>query len=216
VDDEESVGITRSRDKLRSLQLMSRSGIGMPITAFSHDTKHVDDLIEMVGGAPVVIKLLEGTQGVGVILAETHDSAKSVIQAFRGANLNILVQEYIKEAGGADIRCLVVGDRVVGAMKRQGAPGEFRSNLHQGGSATTIKITPEERSIAVRATKIMGLNVCGVDMLRTNHGPAVMEINSSPGIEGLEKATEIDIAARIIQFVEKNAAPGKTKTRGKG
>jgi ribosomal protein S6--L-glutamate ligase len=170
----------------------------------------------MVGGAPVVIKLLEGTQGVGVILAETHDSAKSVIQAFRGANLNILVQEYIKEAGGADIRCLVVGDRVVGAMKRQGAPGEFRSNLHQGGSATTIKITPEERSIAVRATKIMGLNVCGVDMLRTNHGPAVMEINSSPGIEGLEKATEIDIAARIIQFVEKNAAPGKTKTRGKG
>jgi len=212
----ESVAIVRSRDKLRSLQLLSRKGIGLPVTTFAHDTSRVDELIEMVGGAPVVIKLLEGTQGKGVILAETNDSARSVIQAFRGANINILVQEFIKEAEGADIRCLVVGDRVVGSMMRQAPEGEFRSNLHQGGSATKIRITPTERSTAVSAAKAMGLNVCGVDLLRGKHGPVVMEVNSSPGFEGLENATGIDIAGKIIDFIGKNAKPNKTKTRGKG
>jgi ribosomal protein S6--L-glutamate ligase len=212
----ESVAISRSRDKLRSIQLLSRRGIGLPVTAFSHDTKRVDELIEMVGGAPVVIKLLEGTQGVGVILAETTDSARSVIQAFRGAKVNILVQEFIKEAGGTDIRCFVVGGKVVASMKRKGAEGDFRSNLHRGGSATRIRITPEERSTAVRAAKIMGLNVCGVDMLRSNHGPVVMEVNSTPGLEGIEETTGVDVAGKIIDFIEKNAKPHKTGTRGSG
>jgi len=212
----ESVAIVRSRDKLRSVQILARHGIGLPITAFAHDTRRADELIEMVGGAPVVIKLLEGTQGVGVVLGETHDSAKSVIQAFRGANVNILVQEFIKEAGGADIRCLVVGGKVIASMRRQGPEGEFRSNLHRGGAATKIKITPEERSTAVRAAKHMGLNVCGVDLLRANHGPVVMEVNSSPGFEGIENATNMDIAGKVIDFIEKNAEPNKTKTRGKG
>jgi len=212
----ESVAISRSRDKLRSIQLLARRGIGLPVTAFAHDTKSVDDMIEMVGGAPVVVKLLEGTQGVGVILAETQDSARSVIQAFRGARVNILVQEFIKEAGNADIRCFIVGGKVVASMKRQGAEGDFRSNLHRGGSATKIRITPEERSTAVRAAKIMGLNVCGVDMLRANHGPVVMEVNSSPGLEGIEDATGIDVAGKIIDFIEKNAKPDKTRTKGKG
>ncbi|MDA0307051.1 MAG: 30S ribosomal protein S6--L-glutamate ligase [Proteobacteria bacterium] len=212
----ESVAIVRSRDKLRSVQILARHGIGLPITAFAHDTRRADELIEMVGGAPVVIKLLEGTQGVGVVLGETHDSAKSVIQAFRGANVNILVQEFIKEAGGADIRCLVVGGKVIASMRRQGPEGEFRSNLHRGGAATKIKITPEERSTAVRAAKHMGLNVCGVDLLRANHGPVVMEVNSSPGFEGIEETTGIDIAGKVIDFIEKNAEPNKTKTRGKG
>jgi len=170
----------------------------------------------MVGGAPVIIKLLEGTQGVGVVLGETHDSAKSVIQAFRGAKVDILVQEFIKEAEGADIRCFVIDGKVVGSMMRQGPEGEFRSNLHRGGSAMRIKITPEERSTAVRAAKYLGLNVCGVDMLRSNHGPVVMEVNSSPGFEGMEKATNIDIAGKIIEFIEKNGPRRKTKTRGKG
>jgi len=212
----ESVAIGRSRDKLRSLQLLARRGIGLPVTGFAHSTQFADDLIDMVGGAPVVIKLLEGTQGVGVVLAETASSARSVIQAFGGAKVNILVQEFIKEAGGTDIRCIVIGDRVVASMKREGAPDDFRSNLHRGGSADTVRITPEERSTAVRSARILGLNVAGVDMLRSNHGPVVMEVNSSPGLEGVEKATGLDIAAQIIEFMEKNAKPNKTKTRGKG
>ncbi|MHA6287238.1 30S ribosomal protein S6--L-glutamate ligase [Maricaulis sp. CAU 1757] len=212
----ESVAIGRSRDKLRSLQLLSRAGIGLPVTAFAHDTSSVDDVLDSVGGAPVVIKLLEGTQGVGVVLAETRRSAKSVIEAFRGAKVDILVQEFIKEAGGADIRTIVVGGKVVAAMKRQGAEGDFRSNLHRGGEASKIKLTPEERSTAVRAAKVMGLNVAGVDMLRANHGPVIMEVNSSPGLEGIENSTGIDVAAKIIDFIEKSAVPGATKTRGKG
>lgn len=212
----ESVAINRSRDKLRSLQLLSREGIGLPVTAFAHDTRQLDDLLDMVGGEPVVIKLLEGTQGVGVVLAETRRSAKSVIEAFRGAKVNILVQEFIKEAGGADIRTIVVGGKVVAAMKRQGGEGEFRSNLHRGGGASKIKITPEERATAVRAAKIMGLHVCGVDLLRSNHGPVVMEVNSSPGLEGIEGATGLDVAAQIIDLIEKTAKPGKTKTKGTG
>ena len=212
----ESVAIGRSRDKLRSLQLLARAGIGLPVTAFAHSTKYSNDLIEIAGGAPVVIKLLEGTQGIGVVLGETHNSAKSVIDAFRGVKSHILVQEFIKEAGNTDIRCLVVGGKVVASMKRSGAEGDFRSNLHRGGSAQIIKITPEERSTAVRAAKIMGLNVCGVDLLRSNHGPVVMEVNSSPGLEGIEKTTGKDIAGRIVEFIEQNAKPNKTKTRGRG
>ncbi len=212
----ESVAISRSRDKLRSMQLMSRKGIGMPVTGFANSPDDIPDLIKMVGGAPLVIKLLEGTQGIGVVLAETKKAAESVIEAFMGLKANIMVQEYIKEAGGSDIRCLVVGDKVVAAMKRQAADGEFRSNLHRGGSATIARITPEERSTAVRAAKTMGLNVCGVDILRSNHGPVVMEVNSSPGIEGIEQATGKDVAGHIIQFIEKNARNNRTRTRGKG
>ena len=212
----ESVAISRSRDKLRSLQLLARKGIGLPVTGFSHSTQYTDDLIELVGRPPLVIKLLEGTQGIGVVLAETDQAAESVIEAFRGLKEHILVQEFIKEAKGADIRCFVIGDKVVAAMKRQGKEGEFRSNLHRGGSATIVRLTPEERSTAVRAAKIMGLNVAGVDLLRSNHGPVVMEVNSSPGLEGIEAATEKDVAKMIIQFIEKQAKPGRTRTRGKG
>jgi len=212
----ESVAIGRSRDKLRSLQLLAREGIGLPVTTFAHDPKQTDNVLKLAGGAPLVIKLLEGTQGIGVVLADTDRSARSVIEAFRGANVNILVQEFIKEAGGTDIRLLVIGDKVVAAMQRKGAEGDFRSNLHRGGSAKTIKISPEERSIAVRAAKKLGLNVAGVDMLRANHGPVIMEVNSSPGLEGVEKATGIDIAGKMIELLEKKAKPGKTKTKGKG
>ncbi len=212
----ESVAIGRSRDKLRSMQLLSRDGIGLPVTTFAHDPKQTEEVIKLAGGAPLVVKLLEGTQGIGVVLADTDRSAKSVIEAFSGAKVNILVQEFIKEAGGTDIRALVVGGKVIAAMKRTGAADDFRSNLHRGGSAETIKITPEERSTAIRSAKAMGLNVCGVDMLRANHGPVVMEVNSSPGLEGVEKATGIDVAGKIIEFLEKNTKPGATKTRGKG
>ncbi|BDQ35037.1 30S ribosomal protein S6--L-glutamate ligase [Pseudodesulfovibrio portus] len=212
----ESVAITRSRDKLRSMQLLSRRGIGLPVTGFANSTKFTDDLIKMVGGAPLVVKLLEGTQGIGVVLAENDQAAKSVIEGFQGVKADILVQEYIAEAKGRDIRCLVIGGKVVASMQRKALAGEFRSNLHRGGSASTIKITPEERSTAVRAAKIMGLNVCGVDLLRTHHGPVVMEVNSSPGLEGIEGVTGKDLAGKIIDFIEKNAQPGKTKTRGKG
>jgi ribosomal protein S6--L-glutamate ligase len=208
----ESQAITRSRDKLRSLQLLARSGIGLPVTGFAHSTKDVDGLISVAGGAPLVIKLLEGTQGIGVVLAETRKAAESVIEAFRGLDANILVQEFIKEAGGMDIRCLVVGGKVVAAMKRQAAEGEFRSNLHRGGTAEKIKLTPEERSTAVRSAKAMGLNVAGVDLLRSNHGPVVMEVNSSPGLEGIEKATEVNVADRIVAFIEKEAT-GKASTK---
>ena len=212
----ESVAITRSRDKLRSLQLLARKGIGLPVTGFAHNPDDIDDLIKTIGGAPMVIKLLEGTQGIGVVLAETKKAAESVIQAFMGLKANILAQEFIKEAGGSDIRCFVVGGKVVAAMKRQGPEGEFRSNLHRGGSASLVRLTPEERSTAVRAANIMGLDVCGVDLLRSNHGPVVMEVNSSPGLEGIEKTTGKDVAGQIIEFIEKNAKPGKTRTRGKG
>jgi len=212
----ESVAITRSRDKLRSLQLLARKGIGLPITGFAHSPGDIVDLIKMVGGAPVVIKLLEGTQGIGVVLAETSKAAESVIEAFMDLKANILVQEYIKEAGGADIRCFVIGGKVVAAMKRQATPGEFRSNLHRGGNASLVRITPEERSTAVRAARIMGLNVAGVDILRSNHGPVVMEVNSTPGLEGIETVTGKDIATMIIEFIEKNASPSRTATRGKG
>ncbi len=212
----ESVAIGRSRDKLRSMQLLARDGIGLPVTAFAHDPKQTDDVIKIAGGAPVVIKLLEGTQGIGVVLGETQNSARSVIEAFRGANINILVQEFIKEASSTDIRAFVIGGRVIAAMERRGAEGDFRSNLHRGGSAKSIRITPEERSTAIRAAKSMGLNVAGVDMLRSNHGAVVMEVNSSPGIEGIEKATGIDVAGKIIQFMEKNQKPGRTRTKGRG
>ena len=212
----ESVAITRSRDKLRSLQLLARKGIGLPVTGFAHSPDDVQDMLNMVGGAPAVIKLLEGTQGIGVVLAETKKAAESVIEAFMGLKANILIQEFIKEAGGADIRCLVVGGKVVAAMKRQGKEGEFRSNLHRGGTAAIVRLTPEERSTAVRAASIMGLNVCGVDILRSNHGPVVMEVNSSPGLEGIENSTGKDVAGLIIQFIEKNCKPNRTKTRGQG
>ncbi|TVP90945.1 MAG: 30S ribosomal protein S6--L-glutamate ligase [Pseudomonadaceae bacterium] len=212
----ESVAITRSRDKLRSLQLLSRKGVGLPVTGFAHSPDDIPDLISMVGGAPLVIKLLEGTQGIGVVMCETEKAAESVLEAFMGLKANIMVQEYIKEAGGADIRCLVVGDKVIAAMKRQAKPGEFRSNLHRGGSASLIKISPEERMTAVRAAKVMGLNVAGVDILRSNHGPVVMEVNSSPGLEGIETTTGKDVATLLIQHIEKNARPHQTRTRGRG
>lgn len=212
----ESVAITRSRDKLRASQLLARKGIGLPKTGFANAPGDTDDLLELVGGAPVVIKLLEGTQGVGVVLAETKKAAESVIEAFRGLKANFMVQEFIKEAGGADLRCFVIGDKVVASMIRQGKEGEFRSNLHRGGSAKLVKITPEERKTAVRSARVMGLNVAGVDLLRSARGPVVMEVNSSPGLEGIENATQKDVASMIIEFIEKNAREGRTRTRGKG
>ncbi|NVK32124.1 MAG: 30S ribosomal protein S6--L-glutamate ligase [Gammaproteobacteria bacterium] len=212
----ESVAIGRSRDKLRSMQLLARAGLGLPVTTFAHDPKKADEVVKLTGGAPLVIKLLEGTQGVGVVLADTDRSARSVIEAFRGADVDILAQEFIKEAGGSDIRAFVVGGKVVAAMQRQGADGEFRSNLHRGGSAKIVKISADERQTAIKAAKCLGLNVCGVDMLRSNNGPMIMEVNSSPGLEGIEKSTGLDIANEIIGFLEKHASPGKTKTKGRG
>ena len=209
----ESQSISRSRDKLRCLQLLARLGIGLPVTGFANSTKDVKGVIKVVGGAPLVIKLLEGTQGIGVVLAETDAAAESVIEAFRRLDASILVQEFIREAEGADIRAFVVGSRVVAAMMRQGAPGEFRSNLHRGGTASALRLTPEERTTAVRAAKALGLRVAGVDLLRSNHGPLVMELNSSPGLEGIEGASGVDVAGRIIEFLEKNATPGDTKDR---
>ncbi len=212
----ESVAIGRSRDKLRALQLFARKGIGLPVTGFAHSPDDTQDLIRIAGGAPLVLKLLEGTHGKGVVLAETHNAAASMIDSFRGLKAHFLAQEFIKEAGGSDIRCLVIGDKVVASMMRQGKEGEFRSNLHRGGTASTIRITPEERSTAVRAARTLGLNVAGVDLLRSNHGPVVMEVNSSPGLEGIEGATGKDIAGLMIAFIEKNAKPHRTKTRGRG
>jgi ribosomal protein S6--L-glutamate ligase len=212
----ESVAIGRSRDKLRSLQLLAREGIGLPVTAFANESTRTDEVLEIVGGAPVVIKLLEGTQGIGVVLGETHKSAKSVIEAFHGANIAILVQEFIKEAEGKDIRAFVVGRKIVATMERAGAAGDFRSNLHRGGTATEVKLTPVERTTALKAARAMGLNVAGVDLLRSKRGPVVMEVNSSPGLEGIEKTTTVDVAAAIIDLLEKNARPNKTKTRGTG
>ena len=208
-----SQAISRSRDKLRCLQLLAREGIGLPVTSFARSPKDIDSLIEIVGGAPLVIKLLEGTQGVGVVLAETDKAAESVISAFQQLDANILVQEFIKEAGGSDLRAFVVGGKVVAAMKRQGPEGDFRSNLHRGGTASRVKLSPEERQTAVRAAKVLRLNVAGVDLLRSNHGPVVMEVNSSPGLEGIEGSTEKDVAGSIIEFLEKHAKPGKTRDR---
>jgi ribosomal protein S6--L-glutamate ligase len=209
----ESVAIARSRDKLRSMQLLSREDVGMPVTVFAHRTSDAAELLDIVGGAPAVIKLLEGTQEIGVVLGETTKGAESIIQAFGGVKTNILVQQFVKDANGEDIRCLVIGDKVVAAMIRRGKKGDFRSNLHRGGSAEAVKITPEERATAVKSARTMGLNVCGVDLLRSNSGPVVMEVNSSPGLEGVEKATGIDVAGKIIDFIEKNAKPGRTQTR---
>ncbi len=200
----ESQALVRSRDKLRSLQLLSRAGIGMPKTAFASNTKYVDNLIQQAGGVPCVIKLLEGTQGIGVILAETRASAKSVIEAFLNVKVNLLVQEFIKESKSADLRVFVVDGQIVGAMKRQGVEGDFRSNLHRGGSAISMTLTPEEKATAIRSAKKLGLGIAGVDMLQSDRGPLVMEVNSSPGLEGIETATKEDIAGKIIQYVERN------------
>lgn len=212
----ESVAISRSRDKLRSLQLLARKGIGLPVTGFAHSPDDTQDLIDMVGGSPLVIKLLEGTQGMGVVLAETPKAAESVIDAFAELKVNILVQEFIKEAECSDIRCFVIGGKVVASMMRQAKAGEFRSNLHRGGVSSVVKITPEERATAVRAAQIMGLNVAGVDILRSNRGPVVLEVNSSPGLKGIETTTGIDVASLIIDFIEQNAKPNNTRTKGKG
>jgi ribosomal protein S6--L-glutamate ligase len=200
----ESQALVRSRDKLRSLQLLSRAGVGMPKTIFSNFSKNVEHVVESVGGAPVILKLLEGTQGLGVILAESLNAAGSVMEAFNGLEARIIVQQFIKEAGGADIRAFVVDGEVVGAMKRQGKEGEFRSNLHRGGSASIIELSEEEEHTALVSAKAMGLGVAGVDMLQSKNGPLVLEVNSSPGLEGIENATGTDIAAKIIRYVERN------------
>jgi ribosomal protein S6--L-glutamate ligase len=220
----ESVAISRSRDKLRSIQLLARKGIGLPVTGFANNPDDIADLIAQVGGVPLVIKLLQGTQGIGVVLAENYNAAESLIQAFMGLKANIMVQEFIKEADGSDIRCLVIGDKVVAAMKRQGPKGEFRSNLHRGGSASEVRLTPEERATAVSAAKVMGLDVCGVDILRASRGPVVMEVNSSPGLKGIEETSGKNIADLMIKFIEKrfeaveikDKSSKRTRTRGKG
>jgi ribosomal protein S6--L-glutamate ligase len=212
----ESLGITRAHDKLRQLQLLARAGIGMPVTGFAHDSEDIGGIIDSVGGAPVVVKLLQGTQGKGVVLAETRKAAESVIAAFRQLDANILVQEYIKEADGTDIRALVVDGEVVAAMKRTCGTGEFRANLHRGGRAEPVTITDDERKTALRSAEVLGLNVAGVDMLRSNRGPVVVEVNSSPGIEGMERASGVDVAGAMLDFLERRARRGETRTRGVG
>jgi ribosomal protein S6--L-glutamate ligase len=212
----ESVAMRRARDKLRQLQLLSRAGIDMPNTAFARTPDNTREVIKLVGGAPLVIKLLEGTQGVGVVLAETNKAAESVIDAFQGLKANILVQEFIREADGSDLRCFVIGERVVATMKRIAGDGEFRANIHRGGSAEIVRPTPKEREVAVRTAKVLGLNVAGVDILRAKRGPLVLEANAVPGLEGIEGATQKDIAGEIIRFIEKNARRGRTRTRGRG
>ncbi len=207
----DSQAISRSRDKLRSLQILATAGIDLPVTSFAHHTKDSNDLIEIVGGAPLVIKLLEGTQGLGIVLAETKKAAQSVIEAFRGLDANILVQEFVKESRGEDIRAFVVGRRVVAAMRRQGPPGEFRSNLHRGGVGERTKLTPAERKTAIKAASTLGLKIAGVDMVRSDRGPLVLEVNSSPGLEGIEIASSEDVAAAIIKYIEKNARPAKRR-----
>jgi len=201
----DSDAIIRSRDKLRSLQLLSREGIGMPVTGFAHSPDDTEDLMTLVGDAPVIIKLTEGSQGQGVVLAETRQAAESVIDAFRGLNAHFLVQRFVKEAQGADLRCFVVGNKVVAAMKRQARRGEFRANLHKGGSAVEVKLSPKERDMSIRAAEVIGLNVAGVDIIRSAEGPQILEVNSSPGLEGIEAATKKDIAGEIMAFIEKNS-----------
>lgn len=200
----ESQALVRSRDKLRSLQVLSRAGLGMPKTVFSNYTKDVSEMIKYVGGAPLVIKLLEGTQGLGVVLAETNNAAESVLEAFNGLQARVIVQEFIKESKGADIRAFIVDGNVVGAMKRQGKEGEFRSNLHRGGTANIIQLTDDEENAALKAAKSLGLGICGVDMLQSARGPLILEVNSSPGLEGIEEATKKDIAKTIIRYIERN------------
>jgi ribosomal protein S6--L-glutamate ligase len=207
----EAQAISLTRDKLRCLQALSQEGIGLPVTGFAHSAKDIEGLINLVGGAPLVIKLVEGTQGIGVILGETDQAARAVIEAFRQLDANILVQEFISEARGADIRCLVVDGRVVASMLRQGADGEFRSNLHRGGSAAGVELTPEERSTAERAAKRTGLRVAGVDILRSKRGPLLMEVNSSPGLRGIERASGVDVAGKIVEFLERNVVARKAK-----
>ncbi len=200
----ESMALVRSRDKLRSLQILSRAGLGLPKTIFTNYSKNVKEIVEQAGGAPVIIKLLEGTQGIGVILAETKKAAESVIEAFNNLQARVIVQEFIKEAGGADIRAFIVDGQVVGAMKRQGKEGEFRSNLHRGGNASIITLSDEEEIAALKAAKAMGLGIAGVDMLQSDRGPLILEVNSSPGLEGIEAATGKDIATTIIKYIERN------------
>jgi len=212
----ESIAIARSRDKLRAHQLLARKGVGMPITGYAHAADATDQLIDFVGGAPLVVKLMESTHGQGVVLAETDKAAEGVINAFRGLSANFLVQEYIKESNGSDIRCFVVGEKVVAAMQRTAKDGEFRSNLHRGGVATVVKLSPEERALAVKAAKVMGLDVAGVDIIRSAHGPLVLEVNSSPGLQGIERVTNKDVAGIIIEYIEKDILKGVNKTRGKG
>ena len=208
-----SLAIKRSRDKLRSLQILSTKGVDMPKTVFASNKSSAKDVIALSGGTPLVLKILEGTQGVGVVLVETQKAAKSVLDAFYGMDVNLLVQEFIEEAGGADIRAFVIDGEVVGAMKRQGAEGDFRSNLHQGGSAIAYKLTRKEKSTAIAAARAMGLGVCGVDMIPSKRGPLVMEVNSSPGLEGIEKATGVDIAGKIMDFIAKNVTVSETPTK---
>lgn len=200
----ESQALVRSRDKLRSLQVLSRAGLGLPKTVFTNYSRNTEDVIKHVGGAPLIIKLLEGTQGLGVVLAETNNAAESVLEAFNGLQARVIVQEFIKEAGGADIRAFIVDGQVVGAMKRQGKEGEFRSNLHRGGSASVIELTDEEENAAIKAARVMGLAVAGVDMLQSARGPLILEVNSSPGLEGIEAATGKDIAKSIIRYIERS------------
>jgi len=212
----ESVAISRSRDKLRAHQLLARKGIGMPITSYANRADATDDLIEFVGGAPLIVKVMSSTQGKGVLLAETAKAAESLINAFRDLQTDFLVQEFIAEAGGSDIRCFVIGDKVIAAMQRSAKEGEFRSNLHMGGTAKVIKLKPEERALAVKAAKVMGLDVAGVDIVRSSHGPLVLEVNSSPGLEGIETATGKDVAGSIIEYIEKDSQKGPNQLTGKG
>ncbi len=212
----ESVAITRARDKLRAMQLLARRGLGMPATGFAHAPDDTQGVIGLVGGAPLVIKLVEGTQGQGVVLAETRKAAESVIDAFRGLEAYFLVQEFVADADNADIRCLVVGNKVVASMRRVAKPGDFRANLHRGGTAEPVKITAEERKLALRAARAIGLNVSGVDLLRTPRGAMVVEVNASPGLEGIEATSGVDIADQVVAFIEQNAQPHRTRTRGRG
>ncbi|MCX7120844.1 MAG: 30S ribosomal protein S6--L-glutamate ligase [Gammaproteobacteria bacterium] len=211
-----SLAITRSRDKLRSQQLLVMKGVSMPITGFAHAASDINDLIDLVGGPPLIIKLIEGTQGVGVVLAETRKAAESVTQTLRGLHANIIIQEFIAESKGADIRCFVIGDKVIASMQRKASPGEFRANIHRGGTAELVRISKTERDAAIKAAKIMGLGMAGVDLIRSKRGPLILEINSSPGLEGIEMATEKDIAVAIIKHIEKNAKPIGPRSRYQG
>lgn len=212
----ESIAISRSRDKLRAHQLLARKGVGMPVTGYAHSADATDELIAFVGGAPLIVKLMESTHGQGIVLAETDKAAEGVINAFRGLNANFLVQEYIEESKGSDIRCFVIGDRVVAAMQRTAKEGDFRSNLHRGGTATTVKLEKGERSLAIKAARVMGLKVAGVDIIRSKNGPLVLEVNSSPGLQGIERVTGKDVAGLIIEYLEVDCLkrPNKTGTQG--
>jgi ribosomal protein S6--L-glutamate ligase len=212
----ESIAIARSRDKLRAHQLLARKGVGQPVTSYANSADATMDLIDSVNGAPLIVKMMSSTHGNGVVLAETRKAAESLINAFRGLHADFLVQEFIKEAGGSDIRCFVIGDKVVAAMQRTAQPGEFRSNLHRGGTAQVVKLRPDERRLAVRAAQVMGLDLAGVDIIRSGHGPLVLEVNSSPGLEGIERATGKDVSGAIIDYIEKDVLKGPNMPKGKG